>query len=167
MAALTTMLIGAAVGLGAYSADEGYQARQDAKEAANRSFEEQKKVQGEQRALQAQAQANERRQQIREERVKRARVLQAAQNTGTAEGSGVAGATGSLATTLGVNLGINVARAAAGDRIGTYSQNAENFQFQSQSSMMDAQNYDKHFGLSTSIFSAAGGFGATGQTWNR
>lgn len=45
------------------------------------------------------------RRQIREERIRRARILQSSENAGTQSSSGEAGAVGSLSTKLGSNLG--------------------------------------------------------------
>lgn len=151
------VIAGLAVGLGAFSAYEGYESRQDAKEAANRSFQEQVKAQNEQRAMNAQQQAQEQRQQIREERIRRARVLQAAANTGTTGSSGESGALGSLSTQLASNLGFNASKATLVDNMSIFNQNAANYNMQSQSSMITAQNYDQLFGLSMQTFSAAGG----------
>lgn len=69
---------------------------------------EQKKQQGIQRASNLAQQQEERRRQIREERIKRARVLQSAENTGTAGSSGELGGIGSLATQLSNNIGANL-----------------------------------------------------------
>lgn len=69
---------------------------------------EQKKQQNIQRASNLAQQQEERRRQIREERIKRARVLQSAENTGTAGSSGELGGIGSLATQLSNNIGANL-----------------------------------------------------------
>lgn len=162
MAAITTIVAAVALTTAAVSAYQGHEARQDAKRAAKKSAAEQRKAQAEQRAMNAQQQAQERRQQIREERVRRARILQTANNTGTGEGSGVLGALGSLSTQLFNNIGINKGRAAAGDRISIFSQNAADYNLAGQMAGFRAQNADAMGSLSMSIFSAAGGAGSFG-----
>lgn len=139
---------------------QGYEARKDAQKANKAAANEQRKVQGEQKALNFQAQAEERRKQVREERVRRAKLLQASNNTGGAGSSGELGAVGSLATQLNANIGINLGKAAAGNRISGYLQNAADFNTASQNAMMDAQNGDALFGVGMNIFNAAGGVNA-------
>jgi hypothetical protein len=150
----------AALAVGSYSAYEGHESRKEAQENYNKSAEEQRKAQQEKRALQFQEQAQERRNQVREERVRRAKIMQASENTGVGDSSGLVGATSSLSTQLNNNMGIMAGRAAAGDRISGYLQNAADFNTAAQSAVFDAQNADQLFSLSTSVFSAAGGFGA-------
>lgn len=162
MAAISSIVVGLAVTASAVGAYQGYQARKDAKSAARKSAAEQRKIQAEQRAMNAQQQAQERRQQIREERVRRARVLQAANNSGTGESSGMLGALGSLSTQLFNNVGINLGRAAASDRISMFSQNAANFNLDMQNAGYKAQNADAVMGMGMSIFNAAGGLSAFG-----
>lgn len=149
--------VGAMV-IGGISAYEGHEARKDAQENYNKSADEQRKAQNEQRALRYQDQATERRNQVREERVRRAKILQAAENTGVGGSSGLYGAVSGLTTQLNNNLAINEGKAEAGDRIGGYLQNAADFNTAAQNSVFSAQNADQLFSLSTSIFSASGGF---------
>lgn len=130
----------------------GEVARADAKDAQNKARGEQEKIQGEQRAQNAAQAAQERRQQVREERVRRARILQSAEGTGVEGSSGEFGAIGALSTNLSSNVGSNLGRIAASDRTSTYAQNAANFAGDAQNSMFDAQQADKLFNLSTSIF---------------
>lgn len=158
MAILTALAV-AAVSIGAYAAYEGHESRVEAQDNYRNQAAEQRKAQGEQRALNFQQQAEERRSQIREERVRRAKILQGSNNTGVSDSSGALGAIGSLSTTLNNNLGINAGRAAAGDRIGGYQQNAADFNTAAQIASLSAQNADQLFSLSASIFSATGGFG--------
>jgi hypothetical protein len=155
----------ASLALGAVSAYNAYDQRQEADSQMRKSAREQKKVQAEQKALQHQQQAQERRQQIREERVRRAMLLQASENSGTTGSSGEAGGLGSMATQLTNNLGINVGRAAAGDRMSLFAQNAANFQTNAQSALNNAQTADSLFGLSMNIFSASGGANAAAKAF--
>lgn len=153
----TVVAIGSLV-VGTASYINQQQQAEEAKSAASRAQQEQSKISSEQRAQNAAQQAAERRAQIREERVRRGRIMQSAQGTGVMGSSAEAGALGTLGTNLNVNMGANAGKAAAGDRISAYAQNAATFMGQSQQAAYDAQQNSKLFGLSTSIFSAAGGF---------
>lgn len=151
MAAATTIVGLAIAAYGAYSANE---ARQDQKEANKQASEQRKQVQGEQNALNAQKQAQERRAQIREERVRRGKIMQGSENTGTSASSGSAGAVGALSTQLTSNLGANLGMAAAGQRIGEYAQNAANFDLASQNAALQAQQGEALVGIGSRIGSA-------------
>ena len=157
------MAVTAAIGslvLGTVSLVKGEEARNEARSSQERSRGEQQKIQGEQKAQNAAQAAQERRTQVREERVRRARVLQSSEGTGVEGSSGEFGAIGALSTNLSSNIGSNLGRISASDRTSTYAQNSANFMSDAQNSMFDAQQADKLFSLSTSIFSASGGFGA-------
>jgi len=93
----TIIAIAASATTTAYSIDQNQKAKA-----------EQKKQQQIQRAGNLAQQQEERRRQIREERIKRARILQSAENTGTAGSSGELGGIGSLATQLSNNIGANL-----------------------------------------------------------
>ena len=94
----TTAATVVGAGVAIYGAVEGASARKDAKRAAESQAAAADRLQGEQKANAAGKAANERRAQIREERIKRARVMQAAENGGVADSSGESGA---LKSTLG------------------------------------------------------------------
>jgi hypothetical protein len=159
MAALTTLIAGASLAMGGISYLEGQSARQDAAESNKKAQAEGEKMQGEARARNAADAANERRAQIREERVRRARILQSAENTGVSGSSGEFGAMGSLSTTLSSNIGSNLGKLNSAQRSSEYAQNAANFQGDASESMFKAQKMDSLFSLSGSIFNASGGFG--------
>ena len=161
MAVVTSTLVALSVGLSAASFVAGEMARSDARSAQNKARGEQEKIQGEQRAQNAAQAAQERRNQVREERVRRSRILQSAEGTGVSDSSGEFGALGSLGTQLSANVGGNLGKLASSERTGVYAQNAANFMGEAQNAMFNAQQADKLFNLSTSIFSAAGGFGPT------
>ena len=108
---------------------------------------EQKKAQREQGAANAERAAAERRQQIREERIRRAQIEQAAANTGTVASSGAVGATGGLGTTLASNLGFNLSQVTHAGNISVFNQN-------SASAMGKAQTVEQLGSLATSIFSS-------------
>lgn len=153
------IISGIALAIAAVSAKIGYDARQDAKEANRAAAAEQKKARGEVNAVNASKQAQEKRAAIREERVRRGKILQASANTGTSASSGVLGAEGGLSTQLSNNLAINAGMAAAGQRIGVYEQNAADFNLAAQEAALQAQNADSIFSTSMSMFSQTGGFG--------
>ena len=90
----------------------------------NRARKEQQAAKDQQNAQNKQQELEARRKQIREERVKRARILQSAENTGTAGSSGEAGAIGGMATQLGSNIGQGLAAVDAANNISAFQQNA-------------------------------------------
>lgn len=143
-------IISAVVGTASYI--EGKEAREEAATASRNAAAEQRKAQEVQKASQAQQAAMERRQQIREERVRRARILQSAQNTGTAGSSSEFGAVGGLGTNLAANIGANIGALQRGQQISELSQKAADFTTESNIAQIEAQNSQSLFSLSTSIF---------------
>ena len=129
------IIAGAMVATSAYSI-------QQQKEARN----EQKKAQREQGAANAERAAAERRQQIREERIRRAQIEQASANSGTMASSGAMGATGGLNTTLASNLGFNLAQTTHANNISVFNQRAASL-------MGRAQTAEQLGSLTTSLFS--------------
>lgn len=123
-------------------------AQQRASSKANKA---QKQASNEQRASNAQQAAMERRAQIREQRVKRARLLQSSENTGVSGSSGALGAESSLSSQLSSNVGFNVGQIASANRISEASQRASN-------NLNQANMWGQVGNLSTSIFAASGGF---------
>jgi len=134
------------------------QAQAEAKSDQKKAEAEQRKARDEQKAQQAAQSAQERRAQIREERVRRARIVQSSENTGVGTSSGSSGATGDLATTLGANLGYNIGQTAASGRISDLNQSAADFMSSSQSHINTANNWGQVGSIGQSIFGAAGGF---------
>ena len=154
---IAAAIIGGTVAVaGTVNADK---ARKEAAESGRKAEAEGKKIQAEGKANNAAQAAAERRSQIREERVRRARIMQSSENTGVDSSSGEAGALGSLATGLGSNIGSNLGRIASANRVSEYNQNIATFQGDAQNSLFKAQKYDSMASLGSSIFSAAGGFG--------
>lgn len=130
----------AAVTLGAVAAG-AYEQSRLAKSAAKDRKEAGRVAQAEQAAQLNQS----RRAQIREERVRRAQVLQSAQNTGVSSSSGELGATSALGSLIGGNLaGMQRQQNSAG-AIGALQQSA------ADSDLKSAQ-----VGAVVSIFSSAG-----------
>jgi hypothetical protein len=155
-------------GLSVASFVQGVDDRNKANEAANRARDEQTKIAGEQKASNAAAAMAERRQQVREERIKRARVLQMSSNSGVVGSSGEQGALGVLDTNLDVGIGRNLGSIATAERTGQFAQNAADFIGRADNLRSDAQFQDQIFGISTSMFREAGGtksiFGSSGST---
>lgn len=156
VSATTVAIVSAVIGTASYV--EAKDARQEASENAQRSAEQQRKAQEVQQAGSAQQAAMERRQQIREERVRRARIMQASSNTGTVGSSAEFGSIGGMGTQLQSNIGQNLGAIQRGQAIGTFSQNAADFNTASQRNINDANNAQSLFSLSTSIFSGVKGW---------
>lgn len=135
--------------VGAASAYTAIEAREDARAAQEKAAKEQK-------ASNAARAAQERRQQIREERVRRARILQAGENTGVGGSTLEAGALGSLSASLSANLGFNAGEKMRADNISIFSQDAANAE-------TTAQQADSLFALSSRVFEGAGGFKTVGN----
>lgn len=167
MAAVSTYLLAAALIMGATATYQGYQARKEQAAFNRQSALENKKARNEERAQNYQQMAAERRSQVREERVRRARILQGAENSGSSGSSGEAGAIGGMATQLQANIGMNLGRAQSGNLISGYLQNAADFNTSAQQSGYKAQNADALFSLSQSIFGAAGGGAGVGAAYKR
>lgn len=125
MAAISTIIAAASLAIGAASAVASHQQGKKAARAQAAAGREQK-------AAAAQQAAQERRQQIREERVRRARILQSGENTGTAGSSVEAGAIGGMGTGLSSNIGFNLGQITSASRVGDLLQTAANYNTRSQ-----------------------------------
>ena len=126
----------------------------DARSSAAASADMQRRAQSEQRAVVASQQANDRRAQIREERVRRARIMQSSENTGTSGSSGEVGAVGSIATQFFGNLGTSLAGAQSSANISNFQQSAADFNYSTQKSQQEASLFQQIGGLGKSIFEA-------------
>ena len=102
MAAVTTIIAAGALAVAAGSA---YQAQKQSKEAAS----ERKKASNISRAEGESQSAENRRQQIREERVRRATIMQSSENTGVTASSGELGSLSVLGSQVGGNIA-NISR---------------------------------------------------------
>lgn len=117
------MAVGAAIAAVVVTAASAYQQSRAAKAAASERKEAGRVAQAEQAAQQN---AN-RRQQVREERVRRAAVLQSSQNTGVSQSSGELGATSALGSLIGGNLAGMRRQENSSAAIGNLNQSAANF----------------------------------------
>lgn len=162
MAAATTFaIIGLAVSAGGIIAGQA-QAR-SAQRSSRAAADEASRVRAEEEAQGSRSAAQERRQQIREERIKRAQIMNQAELTGTSDSSGEMGATGGMSQQLGSNLGMNQGSILRGQRISGFLQNQANFMSAAQSSQARAGTYRQVGQLGGSLFSAAGGWSAFGK----
>lgn len=148
----------ASLALTAVSTISQMDAQDDARSAQQAANEQQRIAQQEQKAAQSAQAAAERRQQIREERIKRARIMQSSENTGVTASSGAAGAAGSLSTQLASNLGFNIGQRQAGENISTANQNAADFLSSANNSISSSNQWGQVQGLSLNVFDKAGGF---------
>lgn len=146
----------AALAIAAIGTGVAIDSQQDAKDAARDAAKERKKAQAEQQAMNAQKAAEERRQQVREERVRRAKILQSSENSGTSGSSGMIGAIGGLSTQLASNIGSNQGSLMHSQAIGNFSQVAADFDTKSQEALLSAQQATTFANFSSSIFTAAG-----------
>lgn len=154
------LLSALSAGAGVVSTLSGISSRKEANYNARLAADEQKKIQGEQKAQNTAKAMAERRQQVREERIKRARIIQSSVNSGASGSSGELGATSSLATTLGSNIGANAGALASADRVSGYAQNAADFSGEANKNLADASFADQLAGFSKSIFQESGGTAA-------
>jgi len=157
MAIISALAI-AGAGLMGYSAYASYKAGQDQKDALNQQAAANRQIQSEQRAINAQKQNDELRQQFREERIRRAMLLQQSETTGTSGSSGESGGIFGMGTQLASNVGSNLGMAAAGNRISGYAQQAADFGLAAQNAAINAQKWNSLFQMGATIFSASGGF---------
>lgn len=128
--------------------------RRDAERAQN----EQRKINAEQSASNTMQQDRERRQQVREERIRRSQILNAAEQTGSSGSSGESGALGGMATNLGANMGVNQSSAIRGQTITGFAQKAADYKTDAQSHQGRASMWNSVGGFGTQMFGAAGGF---------
>lgn len=120
--ATTTIIAAAAVAVAAGSA---YAANEQSKEAAS----ERKKA-GKVSSAEQEARASEsRRQQIREERVRRATILQSSENTGVTSSSGQLGAISALGSQVGGNISSINRQSESANAIGSLNQSAANLDY--------------------------------------
>lgn len=125
MAAVSTIVAVAAV---AVAAGSMYMSSQEAKAAAK----DRKQASQVSQAESAAQRNNNRRQQVREERVRRAQIMQGSQNTGVSQSSGELGATSALGTLISANVATQSRQQNSSDAIASWSQSAADNDLSSQ-----------------------------------
>lgn len=160
MAALTTVVAVAGLALAAGGTYMSYQQQRAAARNQRKAADEQKKINAQTEARQAQEAARERRQQLREERVKRARVLQSAENMGVSGSSGQIGAVGALSTNLSSNIGDNLGALNTARTISRHSQRQADYIGAANQNNANASLWGQVGSFGGSLFNQAGGFGA-------
>lgn len=142
--ATSTIIASAALAATAVSGYQQYQAASDAADAR----EEAQDISGAQQQIQ---QRRGTRQAIREERIRRARIMQASENTGVGGSSGQFGSTAALSTLTGSNVAAQRGQSRAAAGITAANQRGA-----------DAQQAGQMWGqigqVSGAAFGAAGGF---------
>lgn len=157
---ITIGLIASAT-VGAASYVEAKSARKEQAAAMQQQAEVQKEAQSVQKAANVAAATAERRQQIREARVRRARIMQSAANTGAVGSSAEFGSLGGMTTQLGSNIGANLGAIQTANKLSDLNQTAADFGTQANIAGVKVQDATSMFQLSTSIFSGLGGGEAT------
>lgn len=129
---------------------QGNKARADARAAAD----DQKQAQDVQTAQNAQSAAEAQRQQLRDARVKQARILQGASNSGADNSSGELGAIGAVATNLSNNQGQSLGAQDRAAQISNLNQSAADASFDSRQDSQIGQQFAQFGQLGGSIFGA-------------
>lgn len=153
MAAVSTIIAGAALAVGAGSAYNSYRQGKKAAKA-------QDKQQDMQRAQANSAAASKSRQAVRSGRIARAKALQGGMNMGLAGSSTVSGRVSDIQNQTGMSL----ADTAGGNMI---AQRNMDFQTQQRHAQTRQANWNSLTQLSGSVFNAAGGFGSLQAGYDR
>lgn len=140
MAAFTSILLGVGLGLGAIGTYASIQQSREARRQAQEAAKRQEQIRGEQAAGNAREASIANRQRIREERVKRAQILAASENSGTDFSSVEMGALGGMATQFGSASGASQGMYMQGQRIGMLQQQYSDL-------MTDSQNKQSRSGF--------------------
>lgn len=154
-AGITTI---ASAAVSAYGISQQQSNARDARNAARSSADLQRQARAQQQAQNAQQQAEARRAQVREERVRRARIIQSAENSGVSESSGALGAQGALSTNLSSNLGQQAGAALSGEKQSNLLQGAADFNYSSQDKMAKSNLYGRVGQMGFNIFQKSIGF---------
>lgn len=157
MAALTTVVAVAGLALAAGGVAMSYSQQRRAARQQAQAEDAQKQAQAEESAGRASQAAAERRQQLRDQRIRRGQIVNAAAASGTQDSSGESGALGSLSTQLSANMGMNEAGFQRGQRISMFNQDAANSFGDARVSQGRAAMFQQVSQLGGSMFSAAGG----------
>lgn len=150
----------------AYSTYEGIEGRKSAARAQDKAREEEKRINAERRGSEAAKAAAERRRQIREANIRRAAILQSAENSGVSASSGALGSVSALSTNLGSNLGFNLGETSRAGRIGGSMDSISNFQGQANRASNRAAMWGDVGSFSQGIFGGVGGYKTLSNIWN-
>lgn len=127
--------------------------QEKAKIEADKAADAARHSQEEQRSVVASQQASDRRAQVREERVRRARIMQGSENSGTAGSSSEAGAVGSIATQFFGNIGTSLGGQRVASNISSFQQTAADFRTQSNVAQQQAVMGGQAVQVAGNIFS--------------
>lgn len=155
-AALVVMAVAAVA-----SATVGIISGNQSRAAARHANDLQEQAASEQRASNAQQAAAQARDQYRQDRINRARIMQAADNSGVENGSGEIGALGSLQTQYSTNQGQIQGQYDRGVRIGNDLSEANQTMFDAQQKAGQMQTLSTIFQTVGSI--AGSVYGASGK----
>lgn len=143
--------------------------RQAAKDAANAQKKAARTAQNERMNREFET----KRQQIRQERVRRAQIEQQSQNTGVAASSGQIGAESAVNTQVGANISAIQSESLASNAVGYYNQKAADYQYRGQVAgqlgqlgMTAASLYGNYAAGAAKAQAAGQGIGRTSPTGN-
>lgn len=159
MAAVSSIIAAAALAATAASA---YEQRQQAKAAAKERKEQAAISSAEQQAQQQ----GQRRQQLREERIRRAQILQASENTGVTASSGQLGSVSALGTNTASNVASLSRQANAATGISSSAQREANANLRGQEAAAIGGIASNVSGTAIGVRMSAGPSPATPQTTN-
>ncbi len=128
--------VGGAIFVGSLIMQE--QAQDKAERAQERGLNEQEKSRAVQAAENASKAAAEKRRLLREERVRRANILQSSEGTGVTDSSGQIVALENVASKAGDAIAMNEGALEAAGQMSIFEQNASNFQGEARNHMNDA-----------------------------
>lgn len=143
---LELILGGISAVLGIFSGMAQASAAEAQANATRQAAEAQKEANNIEAAQQDVVSRESRRQRVREERVRRARIIAASENTGTTGSSGQIGAVGALSSNLGGVFAGSRGQSAANKGINTNLQRAADFQAEANAIGAQAQATSAMFG---------------------
>lgn len=152
MAAFTSILIGVGLAIGAVGTYASIKQSREARKQAQEAARKQEGIRAETAANNSREQAIAQRQRVREERVKRAQIIAASENSGTTASSVEMGALGGMATQAGSNNGASLGMFMSGQRIGLLNQQAADLMNDSANKQSRSGIYGQLGSLGWSMF---------------
>lgn len=146
----------ASLAVGTYTQVKSQQQARKAASAQKNAQKQQEASIAEQQATQAMQRDQERRQQVRENRIKVAQMLQSSENTGTGYSSGEAGGVSSLNSQMNTNLGFISGAAMHTDAASSYNQKASDLWFRATEYQNSANQWQSWGRLGQSALSLGG-----------